>query len=213
MKNILFLLLFVLSTTVIAICQTSSDAKDESSSNLKQYYSGKFGFYQPGDGLNNGLLIGIDGITEFTKYNFFLSGAIDFYPKQSIDIFHQPKPNVQQQQMFLLPLHVNVAYKLFHVEDADSRGYIGIGGGYYFYFYAVDYQSSSGGIFGSLTTNSETKNGGNIFGTLFARALIGKVFVEPRLYFASKSDDNVGGNNFTVNPSGFALTIGFQYHN
>ncbi|MDE3057511.1 MAG: hypothetical protein KGJ59_06105, partial [Bacteroidota bacterium] len=190
-------------------------AKKNDPGNLRQYYSGKFGFYQPGDGLNNGLILGVDGITEFVHYSFFLSGAIDLYPKQTIDIFQQPKPDVSQQQVLLIPLHVNFGYKLFDVTDADTRGYVGVGGGYYFYFYSVSYSSSGGGgLLGPLpgTSQSDSKNGGGLFATAFARVLIGQIFLEPRFYFASKKQNSVGSYSFTINPSGFAITLGFQYH-
>lgn len=189
----------------------ADEQKEGGSSNLRQYYSGKFGFYQPSDGLNNGLLLGIDGITEFVHYNFFLSGAIDLYPKQTISIFKDPQPDVQQQAMVLLLLHVNFGYQIFNEPTADSRGYVGVGAGYYFYFYSIEYRTDSGGLLGGLATHSDSKNGGNIFATVFARVLIGKIFLEPRLYIASKKEDSIGGFTYVVNPSGFAVTLGFQY--
>ncbi len=196
------------------------DDKTGEGGHTRQYASGKIGFYSPSDGLNNGLLLGIDGITEFTSYSFILTGAADLYLKQSIDIFKNPQPgggqppDVTQQQMVLLPLHLNVGYKFFEVEEADSRGYVGVGGGYYFYFYSATYRNSSSGFpIGSLTTPaSDAKNGGNIFGSVFARILVNKIFLESRWYIASKSEEMMGGNAFLVNPSGFAVTLGFQYH-
>ncbi len=198
----------------------TDNPKKNDTGNLRQYYSGKFGFYQPSDGLNNGLVLGVDGITEFIHYNFFLSGAIDFYPKQTIDIFQQPKPDISQQAVILLPLHVNFGYKIFDVPDADTRGYLGAGGGYYFYFYSVSYSPSSSGGGGGLlgggslvpASQSDSKSGGSLFATAFARILIGQIFLEPRFYFASKKQNSVGSYNFTINPSGFAITLGFQYH-
>ncbi|MHB1687042.1 MAG: hypothetical protein ACYCVH_06695 [Ignavibacteriaceae bacterium] len=161
--------------------------------------------------MNNGLLLGVDGITEFNKYNFFLSGDIDLYQKKTIDIFEEPKPNISDQLILLLPLHINFGYKLAQIPDADTKIYAGAGAGYYLYFYGVTYQNSSGGLFPSLTSASDQKNGGNFFFTIFGRILIGKIFVEPRYYFATKKEDNVGGNKFLVNPTGFAITLGFQY--
>ncbi|TAK61280.1 MAG: hypothetical protein EPO24_05890 [Bacteroidetes bacterium] len=209
MRKLLTLLLALVCCATIALSQGTSESKDEQSKNLRQYYSGKVGFYKPAEELNNGLLLGIDGITEFTHYNFFLSGSLDLYMKQTFDFFQQPKPDVQQQQIFLLPLHVNFGYKIFDVRDADTRGYLGFGGGYYFYFYSVDYQTS-GGFPPSFTTHSDSKNGGDLFATIFARFLLGKVFVEPRFYMASTSEDNISSYKFEVDPSGFAITIGFQ---
>lgn len=214
MKQRWLFLLVLLPTLIVG--QTKDAGKSPQSSNLRQYYSGKFGFYQPSDGLNNGLLFGLDGITEFVNYNFFLSGVIDFYNKQTIGIFNgSSKPNVSQQQMVLLPLHANFGLQLFDVPNADTRGYVGAGFGYYFYFYSVEYQSGSGGILGGpgLTSQSDSKNGGNLFGSLFFRVLIGQIFLEPRFYIAAKKEDTVnGGYQFVVNPSGFAITLGFQYH-
>lgn len=196
---------------ILVSAQPSDQPQDETK--LRQYYSGKFGFYQPGEGLNNGLLLGVDGITEFVKYNIGLSGSIDLYQKQSFDFFRDPKPQVQQQALILLPLHANIGYKLADVPDADLRIFLGAGGGYYFYFYSVEYRAGSGGGIlnpGSFTSTVENKNGGNLFATTFLRILFGKVFVEPRFYFAAAEEDAVGSYRYTVNPSGFAVTIGFQ---
>ena len=203
---------FAMAALLFLSTGLAQEKQETKSSNTRQWYSGKFGFYNPSEGLNNGLMLGVDGITEFLHYNFFLSGAIDLYPKQTIDIFKDPKPNISQQHIIVLPLHVNFGYKVFDVEDADSRGYIGVGAGYYFYFYNVDYQTGSGGILGGLTTRSQTNSSGSVFGTIFARALIGRIFVEPRFYIASKEEESIeGGFTYQVNPSGFAVTLGFQY--
>ncbi len=209
-KLILLLILFVAAGNII-LPQTKEDKSGKKDSNLSQYYSGKFGFYNPGNGLNNGLILGLDGITEFNRYNFFLSGDIDLYQKKTIDIFSEPKPNIGDQAIILIPLHINFGYKLAEVPDADTKFYAGVGGGYYLYFYSVTYSGGSGGLFGGLTNSSDTKNGGNIFFTIFGRVLIGKIFIEPRYYFASKKSDNTGGYSFTINPSGFSITLGFQY--
>ncbi|MBI2430268.1 MAG: hypothetical protein HYV29_16005 [Ignavibacteriales bacterium] len=209
MKNLIIL---ILGFSLMAMAQqkesTPSDGK------LRQYYSGKFGYYQPDKGLNNGLMLGVDGVTEFVKYDFGLTGAIDFYQKQTFNPFASPEPNISQQALILIPLHANIGYRLFNVEDADMRMFLGAGGGYYFYFYAVEYtESSGGGIIGvpSLTNKSASENGGDLFGTAFLRVLIGKIFLEPRFYFASKTEKNIGSYKLTINPSGFAITIGFQY--
>lgn len=189
----------------------AEDPNAKGSSNLRQYYSGKFGFYQPSDGLNNGLIFGVDGITEFVHYDFFLGGAIDLYAKQTFSFFKNPPQDIRQQAIVLIPIHANFGYQIFRIENADSRGYIGVGFGYYLYFYTIEYRTS-GGIIPSVTNQTESKSGGNIFGTAFARALIGKIFIEPRLYLASKKQDSIsGGHTYVVNPSGFAVTIGFQY--
>ncbi len=204
-----FSYLIVFSFAILA--QTSNEKSGVNDSNLNQYYSGKFGFYNPGNGLNNGLILGVDGITEFKKYNFFLSGDIDLYQKKTIDIFSDPKPNISDQLIFLIPLHVNFGYKLAEISDADTKIYAGLGGGYYLYFYSVSYSGSTGGLFGGLTNNSDSKSGGNVFFSIFGRILIGKIFIEPRYYFASKKNDNTGGYSFSINPSGFSITLGFQY--
>ncbi len=209
-KRKIFLFIFlIISISVFA--QTTNSKADKKESNLNQYYSGKVGFYNPGNGLNNGLILGVDGITEFKKYNFFLSGDIDLYQKKTIDIFSDPKPNISDQLIFLIPLHVNFGYKLAEVADADTKFYAGLGGGYYLYFYSVSYSGNSGGLFGGLTTNSDSKSGGNIFFSIFGRILIGKIFIEPRYYIASKKSDNTGGYTFNINPSGFSISLGFQY--
>lgn len=51
---------------------------------LRQYYSGKFGYYQPDWRLNNGLMPVVDGVTEFVKYDFGLTGAIEFLPETDV---------------------------------------------------------------------------------------------------------------------------------
>jgi hypothetical protein len=213
MRTVIFLIVLGLLLAASTFGQESKEeTKQQKSSNLRQFYSGKFGLYAGSDGLNNGLMIGIDGITEFIHYDFFLSGAIELYPKQTIGIFKNAPPSDYQQSLFLLPLHVNFGYKLFEVGDADSRGYIGAGAGYYFYFYNIDYASGAGGIFGGLSRRSESKNSGAVFGSVFARILIGQIFVEPRFYLASQSEGNVEQYSYIINPSGFAITLGFQYH-
>lgn len=192
----------------------ASDTTNSSSSNTKQYYSGKFGFYSPDKRLNNGILLGIDGITEFNHYNFFLSGAIDLYQKKTFDFFNTPKPNVSDQLLLLIPLHINGAYQLAEIPNADTKFYLGAGGGYYLYFYSANYSgSSSGGILGggSLTNKTASENGGNVFFSVFGRILIGKIFIEPRFYFASESTSSFDGFNYVINPGGFAITLGFQY--
>ena len=181
------------------------------SKNLTQYYSGKFGFYSPDEKLNNGLLFGVDGITEFNEYNFLLSGAIDLYYKKTFYPFHDPGPLVNDQSLILIPIHVNAGYKLLHIPYADTKGFLGLGAGYYLYFYELTYQSSSGGIFGGLTSQSASKQGGNFVFTVFGRILIGKIFVEPRFYFATSEKDNVENYSMEIDPSGFAITLGFQY--
>lgn len=96
------------------------------------------------------------------------------------------------------------------------RMFVGTGGGYYFHFYAVEYSESSGGgglLGGRLVpvSKSASENGGDLFATAFFRALIGKIFLELRFYFAAKTEKDVGSHKLTINPFGFAITIGFQY--
>ncbi|MEX2088890.1 MAG: hypothetical protein WEB62_03925 [Bacteroidota bacterium] len=77
-------------------------------------------------------------------------------------------------------------------------------------FINVDYPGG-GGILGGLAGGSESKSGGAIFASVFTRILIGQIFIEPRIYMAAKSEDTVGPYAYVVNPSGFAITLGFQY--
>ena len=205
------LTIFLIVLIAYNVANAADDPNQESSPSLRQYYGGKAGYYQPSDGLNNGLLLGIDGVTEFLHHDFFLSGAIDLYVKQTFGNFKDPKPDITQQAMVLLPLHVNFAYKIFDASSADTRGYIGLGGGYYFYFYNFEYSDNSG-LFGSLSSHKESKNGGNVFGTVFARVLIGQIFLEPRYYLAARREETVNSYTYLVNPTGFSITLGFQYH-
>jgi hypothetical protein len=218
MKNITTILL----TTVLisSLCFAQKDTSitktpDNAGKNITQYYSAKFGFYNPSDGLNNGLLFGVDGITEFNHYNFFLSLAGDLYYKKTFNIFiSSPPPDISDQQMIIIPLHLNFGYKLADIPDADTRFYVGAGAGYYLYFFSATTSSNSGGGLlggGSLINSSDSKSGGGMFGIVFLRAVVGKVFVEPGYYFAHKISDTINGNPYLVNPSGFVITLGVQY--
>jgi len=211
MKNSILYLIFFGTSANLLFAQTDTPRSVNKDPVLTQYYSGDFGFYAPTGGLNNGLILGLDGITEFNKLDFFLSGDIDLYYKKTIDIFDSPKPNISDQTIFLLPLHVNFGYKLADIPDAGTKVYAGAGVGYYLFFYGVTYSESGGLLGGGLTNSSDNKSGGNLFATIFARVLIGKIFIEPRYYIASPKDGSTGGYNFTVNPSGFAIKLGFQY--
>ncbi len=201
---------FVLSNPAVHVCLMAP-------SNIRQYYSAKLGFYAPGQGLNNGLIVGADGLTEFLHYPILLALDIDLYLKKTIDIFDSPKPDITDQQILLFPIHLNAAYRLADIPDADTRIYGGAGFGYYLSLYSVTYNTTSGGgglLGGGLaaTSATETKNGGKFFGTLFLRLMIGSVFAEPRLYLAPPIDGTVDGHSFHVRPSGFSVVLGFQYH-
>src|ERR1041385_8262264 len=102
-----FVIVFCLFVEMSFAAYAGEEQKEGNTPNLRQYYGGKFGFYQPSDGLNNGLLVGVDGITEFVHYNFFLSGAVDLYVKQTFSNFKDPQPDITQQSMILLPLHLD----------------------------------------------------------------------------------------------------------
>jgi hypothetical protein len=197
---------------VTVVQRVASQEKEKKSSNLRQYYSGKFGFYQPAKELNNGLLFGLDGITEFINYDLTLTGAIDFYQKRSIDVFKSSSAQVNQQAIVMIPLHGSVGYKLADVPDADTRIYVGIGGGYNLFFYDVEYVTTSSTILGPIgTARTESKNSGNAFFTAFARILIGRIFVEPRFHVASANSGSLEGGSYIVDASGFSVTMGFQY--
>lgn len=211
MKRIYGILILIYSFSCISLSQNQNSNSE--SKNINQYYSGKFGFYNPSDGMNNGLIFGIDGITEFNHYNFFLSGSADLYFKKTFDIFTSPHPSsISDQQMVLIPLHINFGYKLGEIPYADTRFYAGAGGGYYLYFFGATTSSNSGGLLGGgLTNQTDNKSGGAIFGSVFFRAVVGKIFIEPRYYFAKKVTDTINGNPYIVNPTGFAITLGVQY--
>ena len=216
MKNLSVIIIILYFLSSISFAQNdngNNNTQVRENRNITQYYSGKFGFYNPGDGLNNGLIFGIDGITEFNHYNFFLSGSVDLYFKKTFDIFTNPHPSsISDQQMILLPLHINLGYKLGEIPDADTRFYAGAGGGYYLYFFGATVSGNSGGLLGgSLTNQTDNKSGGAIFGSVFFRAVVGKIFIEPRYYFAKKVTDTINGNPYIVNPTGFAITLGVQY--
>jgi hypothetical protein len=192
----------------------SLPAQEVRSSNLRQYYSGKFGYYRPAAELNDGLILGIDGVTEFIHYRFTLTGAIDIYQKQTIGVYKNDRATNIQQTVVLIPMHVSAGYKLLELPDADTRAYAGAGLGYNLFFYTVQYsESSSGGIFGEVVSrdHSDSRNGGNFLGTFFLRILIGRVFVEPRFYVAAMKQGSLGNGSYTIDPSGFAVTLGFQY--
>ena len=200
----------VLMLIIICISIKAQSLTGKNDSSLGQYYSIKVGYFNPQKGLNNGLLLGLDGITEFYKYNFFLSGDVDFYRKKTVSIY--AAPDITDQSVMIFPLHINLAYKAFELPDAETKFYLGVGGGYYLYFYNATYQTSSSGIlFNETTNNNVTKNGGNGFFSVFARVLVGKVFVEPLYYFASAKNESINSYPLSVNPSGFSISIGFQY--
>ena len=201
---------FFWGVIILVFLVVNNSFAQNGSANLTQYYSGKFGFYSPDEKLNNGLLFGVDGITEFNKYNFLLTGAIDLYYKKTLNPFNDPKPAINDQTLILIPIHINAGYRLLHIPDADTKGYLGLGAGYYLYFYNLAYQSS-GGLFGGITNESASKQGGNFVFTLFSRILIGKIFVEPRFYFATSEKENIENYRMEIDPSGFAITLGFQY--
>ncbi|HUL45414.1 MAG TPA: hypothetical protein VLY03_13760 [Bacteroidota bacterium] len=203
----------------IVLCASGTVGFAGEGEGVSQYYSGKIGFYHPSDGLNNGLILGADGITEFERYHILLSLDLDAYPKQSVSVFDNPQPgggsppDVTDQQLLLFPFHANVAYELVQIPDAEAKVYLGGGGGYYFYFYSATYQTRTGGLLGgSLSHSSDAKNSGGGFGTIFARIVFGNTFLEPRYFFSSKSMESLGGNTFTIDPSGFSVMIGLQYH-
>lgn len=98
----MYKLLIVFILLEVAVYGQSDSTKSENKK-IKQYYSGKFGLYVPSKELNNGLILGIDGITEFNKFNFFLSGSIDLYFKKTFDIFSEPKPSVSDQTILIIP--------------------------------------------------------------------------------------------------------------
>ena len=88
MKNLSVIIIILYFLSSISFAQNdngNNNTQGGENRNITQYYSGKFGFYNPGDGLNNGLIFGIDGITEFNHYNFFLSGSVDLYFKKTFD--------------------------------------------------------------------------------------------------------------------------------
>jgi hypothetical protein len=218
MKNITIILLATVLISDLCFAQkdtTEAKTHEKESKNITQYYSGKFGFYNPSDGLNNGLLFGVDGITEFNHYNFFLSLAGDLYYKKTFNIFtSSPPPDISDQQMIIIPLHLNFGYILADIPDADTRFYAGAGAGYYLYFFSATTSSNSGGGLlggGSLVNSTDSKSGGGMFGIVFLRVVVGKVFVEPDYYFAHKITSTINGNPYVVNPSGFAITLGVQY--
>ena len=204
----------IICAALVVIMIGRSAAQETKSSNLRQYYSGKFGYYHPAPELNNGLMFGVDGVTEFIHYNFTLTGAIDFYQKQTIGVYKNSQARNVEQSIVMIPIHASAGYKLIEISDADTRIYAGGGFGYSLFFYNVQYtETSSGGPLGGVVSRdySESKNGGNIFGTAFIRFLIGRVFIEPRFYAAARKQETLGNGTYLIDPSGFAVTLGFQY--
>jgi hypothetical protein len=194
----------------IILAQESAVESNNAGQNIGQYYSLKAGFFNSRGGINNGLIFGLDGITEFYKYNLFLSGNVDFYQKKTINVFSVP--GITSQSMILVPLHIDLGYKIAHFRDADSKIYAGIGVGYSLYFYNASYQTTSQGlIFNQTINNNVTKNSGYVFETIFGRILIGGIFVEPLYYFTAAKNDKIDAYSFNFNPSGFAVSFGFEY--
>jgi hypothetical protein len=206
---------FILLSSVEAMGGSESDT----SANARQYYSGMAGFYNPRTGINNGIILSADGVTEFRHSPLFVSGSLDAYLKQTFSIFDDPQPGggppprIADQQMILLPIHVNVGFRVAKIEDADMRFYAGAGAGYYLYFYSATYSAPTNNVLASSEGPvSDARNGGAFFTSVFARVSVNQFFIEPRYYFASARNESLGGYALALNPTGFAVLVGIEYH-
>ena len=198
---------------MLALCLVQPASAQDSGAVLRQSYNGKFGFYRPAPALSNGLAFGVDGMTEFVKLGFYASLGADLYLKQSFNPFDTPPPQIEQQSLILIPIMLSAGLKVVDVADADTRIYLGAGGGYTLFFYKVVYSSGSGGFLDpGLGSTEHDKSSGTLTGSLQARVVVGKIFLEPKLYFAGLFKQDVeGGHRYTIDPSGFIITLGYSY--
>jgi len=199
----------VLSILFIAVAACAvAQEKDEGEDGgieLRQYYSGKLGFYHPDPSLNNGLILGVDGLTEFVHTRFAIMTEVDYYQKQTVSTLVNPPPFISRQSLTVIPIHINLAWKIFDAYEVGGSASVGIGGGGYLYFYSIEYPTAGGSVI------TDQRTGGNAFGSAFARFLVGRFFIEPRIFIASKSRDTAAGSlSYVVNPSGYSIMVGIQ---
>jgi hypothetical protein len=197
---------------VSAVIVSALPALAQDSTVLRQSYNGKFGFYRPSPAISNGLVVGADGMTEFVRYDIFASLGLDLYLKQSFNPFVGSSPRIDQQSLILIPVTLGGGYKVIDIRDADSRLYVGAGAGYSLYFYRLVYSAPGGGLLGSgLTSEDHSASSGMFTASVQLRIVVGKVFVEPKLYFAKEARTTLGGSyTYTIDPSGFIITVGYS---
>ena len=175
-----------------------------------QEYSARAGYFSPYKGLNNGFIFGADGSFILPDYRIVLRFSGDCYVKQTVDLFEEPKPQVVKQQILLVPIAVGVSYQMVQPTGAGLRVSVGIQGGYYVDFYEVDYRDvlrlSPLPVYGN---GSQT--GGNFFYGIVARIGTANFFLEPKILLARPHQDDVSSYRYGIDPSGFMVTVGFEY--
>ena len=175
-----------------------------------QEYTARAGFYAPRKGLNNGFIFGADGLFILPDYRLVVSLSGDCYIKQTVDLFEEPKPQIVKQQILLVPMAVGVSYQVVQSTGPGLSVKVGIQGGYYVEFYTVDYRDVL-----SLSPlpvhENDSQTGGNFFYGLVARVGTGNFFLEPKILMARPHRETVGSYRYGVDPSGFMITVGFEY--
>jgi len=175
-----------------------------------QNYSARAGYFSPHKGLNNGFIFGADGSFVLPNERLVISLSGDCYIKQTVDLFEEPKPQIVRQQVLLVPIAVGVSYQVVEPMGRGVRVTVGLEGGYYVDFYAVDYRDvlrlTPVPVYGN-----DSRSGGNFFYGVVARIGAANFFLEPKILLARPHQEDVGPYRYGIDPSGFMMTIGFEY--
>lgn len=178
--------------------------------NFYQEYSARAGYFSPHKGLNNGFIFGADGSFILPDYRIVLRFSGDCYIKQTVDLFEEPKPQIVRQQVLLVPIGVSVSYQVVEPVGTGLKVTVGLEGGYYVDFYSVDYRDVL-----RLTPlpvyGKDSQSGGNFFYGIVARIGVANFFLEPKILLARPHREDVGSYRYGIDPSGFMITVGFQY--
>ena len=175
---------------------------------FREQYSAKAGFYAPAKGLNNGFILGADASLDFPDYRFAVQFSGECYIKKTLGLFKDSNLDVVQQQILLVPVAVGMLYRLGNSANEGVLVSLGAGVGYYFDFYNIDYRENLIPVPG---TRSDSKTGGNFYSAVMVRACVNNFFIEPKMLFAKSHGNVIGSSSYEINPSGFILTVGFQY--
>ncbi len=175
----------------------------------QSYFEAKIGFYNPTNYISKGAIGGLSWIKEDLKNSYYFSINSDFYFTQKTTIVNPATIYISQQLLVFLPLYLDIAYKLISNEHEFLKLYLGCGAGIYIYYYRI--QSIPIPIITLLAKKSDFKLGNSIFISPFMKLSYHKIFIEPRLFIDNKTEGEILGNKYSVNPSGYSVSIGYQY--
>ena len=181
-----------------------------SAQSFYQEYSARAGYFSPHKGLNNGFIFGADGSFILPDYRLVVSLSGDCYIKRTVDLFEEPKPEIVRQQVLLVPVAVGVSYQVVQSMGTGLMVTVGVEGGYYVDFYAVDYRDvlrlTPVPVYGN-----DSQSGGNFFYGVVARMGVANFFLEPKILAARPHQGHVSSYRYGIDPSGFVVTVGFEY--